>query len=221
MVEGEFQALRATLHFFDESVVLVRYDEAGGRTACPVMLSDVAQALAEVSMGSGLLPANVLFWQRLGGAERIGVYVPPGRWRVTARLEPDVAVEWNVPMPPLLWVGQGRSYRVWALKRRPTPPDGAQPLWRAPLPNVYDDGPVCAGTVQFPVCGPATIGGALERFFASEFNTHLAGNRSLSHPQSVWELLARLDGRRRFPLSDLVRDRMTLGDLVDAKDCRL
>ena len=220
---SDCQQLQVSLHFFDETIVAVKHDpETGRQTAHPVALTDVAQALAGVSSGSGLLPSDVLFWQRRGGQERMGLYLPARRWRVRVRLaaREEEVVHWTVPMPPLMWMGYGGQYNVWALKHRPGPVDGRTPLWKAPLPNVHADGRVCAGTVRFPECSPRTIHTALALFFASEFNWHIGAGRSRSQPEALLELWRRLDGRPRFPLADLVRDDRTLDEVIAAGDGR-
>ena len=219
---SDCQQLQVSLHFFDETIVAVKYDrETGCQTAHPVALTDVALALAGVSSGGGLLPDNALFWQRSGGRERMGLYVPARHWPVRVRVAAHVAqvAAWRIPMPPLLWVGCGVQYSVWALKQRPRPGNARVALWKAPLPNVHADGRVCAGTVRFPECSPAAIQAALALFFASEFNWHIATGRSQSHPDALLELWRRLDGQPRYPLRDLVpAERLTVADVIAAGD---
>jgi hypothetical protein len=42
----------------------------------------------------------------------------------------------------------------------------------------------------------------------------LSQGKCQSHPQDVRQLWAELDGRKRFPLSELVPANMTLGNLL-------
>ena len=210
----EVQRLRVTLHFLDDTILAVKHGEGGAQETHPVALADVAGALAGVSLGSGLLPDGALFWQRVAGQEQIGVYVPPRRWAVTVRLGKTDAAAWTVPMPPLVWVGCGQKYSLWALKGRPPAGERDVPLWRAPAPNVTASDGVCAGTVQFPACAPHTIHTALDMFFASEFNTHAGDNRCRSYP-SVVDLWRALDGRQRFPLGELVPARKMLAQVME------
>jgi len=210
------QKPRVVLTFFDDTIFLTRYDDDGGQQSYPVLLNDVAQALAGVTTGSGLLPPNTLFWQYRGGDERIGIYVPARRWAVTVRTSKEAVCRWTVPMPPLVWVGHGKTYRIWAVKRRLQPGMDC-PLYVAPTPNVVGDSAVCAGTVRFPVCSARAIHRALEMFFASHFNGHAAANKCRSHPGSVLSLWRELDGRQRFPLRELVPAERALEDIIEGE----
>jgi hypothetical protein len=48
----------------------------------------------------------------------------------------------------------------------------------------------------------------------SLFNADLSRGKCQSHPEDVRELWAELDGRKRFPHSELVPAQMTLWNLV-------
>lgn len=48
----------------------------------------------------------------------------------------------------------------------------------------------------------------------SLFNADLSRGKSQSHPEDVRQLWAELDGRRRFPLSELVPTQMKLQALL-------
>lgn len=213
------QTLNAALHFFSDTIVLTNYDDEGGQTSYPVSLPDVAAALSDVSLGSTLLPPNTLFWQRFGGVERLGVFVPRRRWAVRVRPQKGVVEDWVVPMPPLLWTGHGTKYSLWALRRRPKPGEDPE-LFVAPTPNVFDarrtGGAICAGTVRFPVCSATTIESALAMFFASEFNTHISFGKCQSYPDdSVLNLWRDLDGKSNFPVRELVSAEMPLSYLIE------
>ena len=209
--------LRIALHFFDHVIMLTRYDGDGKAAASyPVSLPDVAAALSEVSLNSGVLPPRTVFWQRLSGLPRIGIYVPPRRWQVTVRTgrgEPENMV---VPMPPLLWVGHGKRYQLYALRKHPRPGDDPV-LCAAPTPNIYPGKQgICAGSVHFPICSAAAIEPALQMFFASEFNTHLSQNKCRSYPNSVLDLWREMHEhkRQRFPMSELVDITLKLSDIL-------
>ncbi len=213
------QKLNAALHFFEDTVVLTKYDDSGPSTSHPVALPDVAAALSDISLGSSLLPPNTLCWQRHAGVERLCIFVPRKRWAVRVRPEKNIVEDWTVPMPPLLWIGQGTKYRLYALRRRPKPGEDPE-VFIAPTPNVFDaqrtGGAICAGTVRFPVCSSTTIESALEMFFASEFNTHISTGKCQTYYKStVLDLWRELNGERNFPVRELVSADMALSQVMN------
>lgn len=203
---GHFQTLLARLDLFSEGIVLTRYDEGQERSCFEVGPDELAAAFAGLPIGTGLLPRECLFFERRGSDECIGIFVPAEQW--TLATEDGV---FDVPLPPLIWVGCGREYRIYAVKQRPGEREG---LFCAPLPNVYHGGKVCQGDVRFPVCSARTIREALALFFGSVFNQHLSANRSKKHHLNVLTLWDELDGESDFPLDDLRRTGETLADLT-------
>jgi PRTRC genetic system protein B len=196
----------ARLDLYDEAVVLTKFRD-GGTITHPVALEEVAAAFAEVPIGTGVLPANTLFWGRQQGQIVLGLYLPARSWAVT--VGPDC---WCVPWPPLVFVGLGTSYRVYAVKQRPPTPQA--PLYQAPCPNVYPDGRICPGTTPFPVCATATIQAAFQCFISSGFNRDLGLGKCQSQPNDILALWAQLQGRKRFPLAELVPSSVTLSNLA-------
>jgi PRTRC genetic system protein B len=120
---------------------------------------------------------------------------------------------YHIPMPPFVFVGSGSSYHLFAVKKRPS---GEQtPLYHAPCPNVHTTGGICQGNTPFPICSPKTIQQALQLFIeGSLFNADLSRGKCQSHPDDVCSLWAELDGRKRFPLSELVPAQMRLQTLL-------
>jgi hypothetical protein len=167
-------------------------------TAYPVATLDVAAVWSQVTANSGFLPANTLFWRRRGGLDTLGLFVPARRWRVQSDDGP-----FHLPLPPLVFMGQGRHYAVFAVKRRPK--SGAADLFHAPCPNVFPSGQICSGDVPFPVCAAETIHDALTLFLeGSRFNRHLIRSRCAAFPNDVYQLWRALDGKPRFPLIQLL-----------------
>ncbi|MCZ7671778.1 MAG: prokaryotic E2 ligase family D protein [Chloroflexi bacterium] len=100
----------------------------------PVAVQDVVSACTEITLGSGFLPPNTLFWKQ----KALGLYIPARRWQVRTEKKPH-----HVPMPPLVFVGQGRAYSIYAVKKRPL--SAQTPLYHLPAPNVFKDGGICQG----------------------------------------------------------------------------
>lgn len=202
------QMPRLRLDFYNTAVLMTRWQDNGCLTTYPVSVHDVVSACTNVELSSGLLPANTLFWKQRANQAMLGVYVPARRWHV----QTDDRT-YHLPMPPFVFVGSGSSYRVFAVKKRPS--SEAVSLYHAPCPNVHTTGGICQGNTPFPICSPQTIQQALQLFMeGSLFNADLSQGKCQSHPDAVCSLWAELDGRRRFPLSELVSAQMTLWNLL-------
>src|SRR5690606_37770393 len=144
--------------------VLTRYEGDDRRTSYPVAVDDLGAAFSRVPVSSGLLPPNCLFWGRANGQTRLAVYVPGRRWRLQTAER-----TYDIPLPPLVFVGAGVQYRVYAVRHRPR----AMPvdLYHCPTPNVHPDGVICQGSVPFPTCASDTVEQALSLFLeGSLFN---------------------------------------------------
>jgi len=160
---------------------------------------------------TGLLPTGCLFWQKTGSQERLAIQSPPQVWTVSVvelgRL--------RVPMPGLVWLGQGREYQLYAVAEA-GPLTAKTELYHAPCPNV--SGSVCTGNVPFPVASRETIWAALHLFFESEFNTHLDNGKSIRLGKGsilpLWQELAAA-GAETYPVEDLVKAKTTLGRLLE------
>jgi hypothetical protein len=202
-----YQQLQARIDLFDESVVLTQY--AGGEpVSCyEVAPDDLAAAFAARPLATGRLPRNTIFYAEEAGQQRIGLFLPAKVRKLPltplaqkkSGFERDSAL---VPLPPLIFVGCGRAYWLYAVKAYPDD-DGAR-LYRAPLPNVHDDGKICQGNADFPVASTKTIRDAVAAFFTSKFNTHLINGKSTQYTENVlaaWKAAAQEDA---WPLEDLV-----------------
>ena len=168
----------------------------------------MVSACTEIRLGSGFLPPNTLFWKQQAHKTTLGIYVPGRRWRVRVGKK-----RLRIPMPPLIFVGSGRAYSLYAVKTRPL--DGRIPLYHAPCPNVFGDGRICPGTTPFPACSAGAIEEALTLFWeGSLFNSHLSRDKCQSQPADVRKLWQKLDGRKRFPLSELLPMNKALHSLI-------
>ncbi|MBD3309563.1 hypothetical protein GF348_24500 [candidate division KSB3 bacterium] len=205
------QALRMRLDLYDESIVLTRFEDGHVSRCYEVSPDALAASVAGLPMMSGLLPRNCLFYD-MGAQPRLGVYLPPGMRHVKLRQEGEVR-DLRVPFPPAVLVGQGRVYRIFALKTCPQTED--EHLFYFPAPNVWRDGRICQGEVAFPVCTADTIHEAAALFFGSRFNHDLDDGKSQQHEESVvamWCDLA-VTGADDYPLEDLVYTNLGLKHL--------
>jgi len=199
---------RLRLDFYNTAVLMSQWEEDGRLTTYPVSVHDVVSACTNVEISSGLLPPNSLFWKQQANQVVLGIYIPARRWQVQTENH-----NYHIPMPPFVFVGNGSAYRIFAVKKRPF--SEADRLYHAPCPNVYATGGICQGNTPFPICSPQTIQQALQLFMeGSLFNADLSRDKCRSHPEDVRVLWDELNGRKRFPLTELVAARMPLQQLV-------
>jgi PRTRC genetic system protein B len=211
--DGDYAKIRLRLDCYDDFVLAQKYESdkpKGGLYALDPL--DVTSAIGGLTIGSPLLPEDCLFWQRADGAERLGIYVPPQVWPVNVSVGGS-RERLTVPMPGLVWVGQGTAYRLYAVKGVTWPGKDTE-LWKAPCPNVSDN--ICRGNVEFPAAAAGTIRQALGLFFESDFNDHLSNGKSKRYPRSVLPLWRELSaaGAEAWPEGDLESAGTTLGKVA-------
>ena len=193
--------LRARLDFYQNATVLHLIEEGVIRTKMVSAREVTLALLSRVPLSSGLLPPDALWWKQGKEGVEVGLWRGPRVWPValvTKPLEPPR--RFRLPMPGLIFVcSPGRPPRVFAAKRRPRSLD--ETIYYAPLFNLFGDGRTCAGTHQFP----ENVEEIPESFFRSSFSMEAAfEGRSKKHPDSLLKLWEELDGKKRYPLGDLV-----------------
>ncbi len=160
--------------------------------------AEVARAMsANVTVSTGLLPPDVL-WVTVNGVKRtVAGYRPP---QVTGIWLEGSDAPLRVPLPGLILIHHGTQSELYAI--RGDPRDPATVLHVAPLPNVY--GSVCWGTVPIPPIKENDLSMVWEHLLGSRFANHASTGKSRKHPDDIRKLLLSLEGRKRYPLSDLV-----------------
>jgi len=209
--EEAYTSLVMRLDLYQDYIVAQKFEKGQGGALFTVDPLDLATALGDLTVSSGLLPENCLFWSRAGGQERLGVYVAPKVWPVSVQGE---RLTWLVPLPGFVFVGQGKKYSLWAVKERPV---GTTSLFLPPTPNT--SGTVCTGNAPFPQASAKTIWQAVDVFFSSGFNNHLANGKSQDkkHKENIltrWRELHEA-GAESYPLEDLVSAGRTLSRLME------
>lgn len=204
------QKLLMSLDIYEEAVFRTTYRDGRAVATDEVSPLELAQALASIDAGTGVLPPDTLFYRQSGGGYHLAVYLPPAIRPLRLDGEPEPVA---VPLPPLVFAGRGTDYHVYALATGEWPA-ARTPLYHAPFPNVHARGRICSGSVVFPACRPETIHRAAGLFFESRFNQDLARNKSQKH-ENIVELWRELDEARieQYPLDDLVEMGQALGDL--------
>lgn len=205
------QALRLRLDIYDESIIRTTFVDgqpAGYDELSPL---DVARALADVAPAGGWLRENTVYI-RPGHETRAAIYLSTAVRSLNIDGESHAL---RVPLPPLLFYGRGKKYHIYALAEAGWP-TAKTALYHAPFPNVYPDGGICPGTVEFPACDPDAIHQAARLFFESAFNSDLDNGKSQAHPQNVialWRKLAAADDKQ-YPINDLLPHNLTLEEVL-------
>jgi hypothetical protein len=186
---------------FEESILLHRFGRNGTETKL-VSAADIARAFTqEIRLHSGVLPEAALWWTLGPEGEEVALWRRPQVWRVALVVQPfQPPRRLALPMPGLVFVcSVGKPPRVYAAKRRPA--SAGSPLMHAPLFNLFSDGRSCAGTHRYG----EDISRQPEEFFMAYFTRegHDRG-RSRRHPDDLLALWEELDGRRSYPIRDLV-----------------
>jgi len=224
----DYARLCGRLDLYSDFIVLTRFQGGQAQDSFVVDPVEVTTALSSLSLTSGLLPENCLFWGKQGGDDGLAVYLPPQVWLVTVRpsaSSPSTSSgqapstssgqAWRVPLPGLVFYGRGYNYALFAVLERPAA-DTTQ-LYMAPVPNVHEKG-VCLGSAPFPKAGPATMRPAVEAFFSSKFNRDLSNRKSRAYPDCVldqWRALHEA-GAESYPVDDLIGTNLALRSLYDA-----
>ena len=119
-------------------------------------------------------------------------------------------------IPPMLWIANRNGLAAFALKgdRRPTE---KTKLYNAPFFNVYEDGNVCMGTVDFRIKKTASLEEFInqwEGFFFNSYFSHLMQdyNPIKGNCVSLWEnLIAKGEA---FPMEVLTKSNVTLKNIL-------
>ena len=128
----------------------------------------------------------------------------------------------RVVLPPLVLIritteNKNPQYHVFAVKERPAALD--IPLFHAPLPNVYNSGDICWGSVRRVddrALQTNSLAGAWSALLGSPFGDHMVSGKSRSEPRDIRRKLLELESRhaRVYPKSDLVAVKRTLAQAL-------
>lgn len=191
--------------------------EAPQLTAGYPLTREAMDALARGILGHaptrGLLPPEVLLWDGI----RLAWWAPSKRRRIwfNARQQRQMqhVSRREVTHPALLFVAEPGHLWVWALAEsaRPT---AETPVHQAPYLNVYPDGNVCAGAVEWP---PLTLAALLEweaAWYDSE-GAHATASELTRFPGGHDALWTAMRTAETFPADSLVPTGLTVLDAVN------
>lgn len=199
--------------------VMLRKQEGAAVSEYPVDAAHVAAALAsKTRFDTGLLDGNTLLVRQEGVKRTVVEYRPPGK---TGIFLEGVETALRVPLPPLVLIrvttDGAPQYGLYAVKKRPSDMD--EPLFHAPLPNVFTSGAICWGSVK-RVSDEALAGASLKddwtMLLGSPFGDHACSGKSKAHPSDIRKQLIELEGKkaRVYPKRDLIPVKKTLGQVL-------
>ncbi len=209
-----------TLKLYPFGVLMQRKTPQG----CMEYLIDPAQLAlqlaATVRLETGILSSNTIYISQEGVQKLVVEYRP--RQKTAIFLEGTEAPV-IVPLPELLLFRRTTDkglpdYRVFAVKQRPA--DLTAKLFYAPLPNIYDDGRVCWGSVQH-LQAQQLIGTNLAEdwkvLLGTRFGSHNAGRRSKSHSDDIRKKYLAMEAAktRVYSKADLISANRTLEDVLE------
>jgi hypothetical protein len=201
--DEDYARIKMRLDLYTDYILATKYDKRGQSGATfMVDPADLASAVSGLSVTTGLLPRNALFWGKKGSVERIGVYLKPQVWPLSVNGD---KLTWHIPLPGMIFIGEGKRYELYAVKEYPV---SGTTLFNAPVPNLSNA--VCTGNVSFPKAGVKTIWQAVDAFFQSGFNNHLANGKSRQEPENILRIWRLLKGEQEYPLYDLVEAGTTI-----------
>lgn len=196
--------------------VLLRKREGDTITEYAVDPAQVAVALAaKVTFNTGLLSGDTLLVRQEGVKKTVVEYRKPQK---TGIYLDGSETALRVPLPGLLMIrttseDRNPNYAVYAVKRRPQTFE--TDLYLAPLPNVFNSGSICWGSVQ-RVSDEALANTSLAEdwsmLLGSPFGDHACNGKSRSHPSDIRQKLIELEakGAKRYPTTDLIPAKKTL-----------
>lgn len=171
----------------------------------------VARAFRRVHTDTGWLGRRVLRYREAPEGNSIVSYEPAAIRKVIVAFSDKGLVELSVPLPPLILLGKGREYYLWASASSHT--SANTNLAVAPLPNI-GSGKICFGKNEVPKTHPSTLSEVWKLIFDTPFNADHTSERCLSEPKDVRELLGKLaaEKAKKFPKSELLVSSTTIDD---------
>lgn len=197
---------------FHQSAVVMHIFQEGMNSTKIVSAMDIAHALAsDLPFSSGLLPANCLWWRNSREGPVYALWEPAQLRKIALQEKAGQPPRrFVIPLPGLIFLClPGRPPWAYAAKKKPAKLTDL--VYKAPLANVFANGRTCPGNHRYP----ADVSQVMDSFFRSFFSpaAELEG-RSVRFPKNITHLWEFLDGKKDFPLEDLVKHG-TVKDLLE------
>ena len=204
--------VQARLLFLRSDELLFQWnDETNNLQSKLIASQDAKMAFAKMEEDTGWLPNGVLRSGRNSRGAWVVYIAPPQIMKIST----DQNESLTLPIPMSLLIGWGHRYYLYALKGKTFHTD--QPVYRAPYPNVYENGRICWGSHKVPAVTPLTIGKTWQFFFATTFNSHIASGKTKTHRDNALDLLQELSitGKKTFPARELVQQAPSVNAWLD------
>lgn len=171
----------------------------------------VARAFRKIHTDTGWLSRRVLRYCEAPEGNAILTFEPAAIRKITVAFSDKGLAELSVPLPPLVLLGKGREYYLWAAASSHI--SANTNLAVAPLPNV-GSGKICFGKNEVPETHPSTLSEIWKLIFETPFSADHASERCHTEPEDVRELLWKLaaDKAKKFPKSELLLSTTTIED---------
>ena len=191
----------ASLHFLVSDEIMLVYRKNDQVHSKLVSIQDAKAAFARHGgEDSGWLPEGVLRVGRNVRGDWV-VYVAPPQ---LIQIATDQNEKLTIPIPMSLFLGWGHRYYLWSLQGRSFEP--SLQVFKAPYPNVYENGRICWGSHRPTKVTPSNIENTWRLFFGTVFNDHIASNKTKSCTANALDLLRKLSASKKktFPAGELV-----------------
>jgi len=191
----------ASLHFMKSNEIMFVYRKDDVVHSKLVSIQDAKIAFDQHgSEDSGWLPEGVIRAGRNIRGDWV-VYVAPPQ---VIEIVTDQNEKLIIPIPMSLFLGWEHRYYLWPLQGRKFDP--SMQVFKAPYPNVYENGRICWGSHRPPKVTPSNIKNTWRLFFGTVFNNHIASNKTKSYAANALDLLRKLSmsKKKTFPTDELV-----------------
>jgi hypothetical protein len=184
--------------------VLKNADKKNSTSSKYLREKQVRAAFSDVRSDTGWLGREVI---RAGydvkGPFYVAVFPPSERTIEIITSKRRYSLIW----PELVMVGAGGRHYLYATLKFD---GGKSVLYRAPFPNVYDDGRICWGDNKEQTVDAALARQTLDLFFSSPFNKDLNQGKSIRRVKL--ETLYEENEGKKFPVLELVTMHANLDD---------
>ena len=191
----------ASLHFLKSNEIMFVYRKDDVVHSKLVSIKDAKIAFDQHGgEDSGWLPEGVLRAGRNVRGDWVVYVAPPQMIEIVT----DQNEKLIIPIPMSLFLGWEHRYYLWSLQGRKFEP--SMQVFKAPYPNVYENGRICWGSHRPPKVTSSNIKNTWRLFFGTVFNNHIASNKTKSCATNALDLLRKLSvsKRKTFPKDELV-----------------
>ena len=193
---------RAELIFLNNGQLLFCSREHGVHTAKFVHSEDVKRAFHPIVSDSGWLPPDLVRWGHGNGKEWVVLFKSGRLYNLTLVTPEREQQVIRVPLPSVVILTVDHDLYVWAVKTPTFNPDTAP--FQLPLPNVAQNGHVCFGANKHVPATLQTAQNVWETWITGAFTGEACTQKSKRYPDDVRDRLRALEGKEKYPQSDLV-----------------